>query len=288
MSDLFELLGIILVFAVPSFLIVLLIFFIGGKAVGAADDRAAAKDATEKVTALASDPALQQVLWTVRNENPTYAVVTPEGVELFFSQRVMAVRTRERQVPHGHYGYMDTVRDVVAEYVLPEGGPYDLWKVKGTRKDLWQELRPDDGSATKKILFADLHHANLESKVLGHGSEVTFFARSLAEGLGSGYVPHDFQWSDETCYSSGAAPGAPTGAYVSTVGSESTVTFTGGSGTADKYWTICDTAYIARADVNHNVPTDPHYLRDVVVPKAFDWQVEWNQSGIPDPYVGKK
>lgn len=278
--------GIALVFAIPVFLVILLIIFIASRASRAADSRAAAKDSA----ALASDPAIQQVVWTVRNENPTYAVVTPEGVELFFSQRVMAVRLKERKVPHGHYGYYDTVYDVAAEYVLPEGGPYNLQRVKGTRKDLWQELRPDDGSATKKILFADMHHADLESKARSdvYGSEVSLFATSLAEGLGGDYVPHRFLWSDETCVSVSASSGAPTGAYVHTVNGESSVTLTGGGDVSYSSWTVCDTAFIARSDVDHNVPTDPHYMRDVVVPKAFGWQLEWSKDGIPDPYVGKR
>lgn len=277
--------GIVLVFAIPVFLVILLIIFIASRASRASESRTAAKDSA----ALVSDPAIQQMIWTVRNENPTYAVVTPEGVELFFSQRVMAVRVRERQVPHGHYGYMDTVRDVVAEYVLPEGGLYDLQRVKGTRKDLWQELRPDDGSATKKILFADMHHADLESKARSdvYGSEVSLFARSLAEGLGGGYVFHRFLWSDETCISVSVSSAGPTGASVHTVNGESSVSFTGGGVDATS-WTVCDTAFIARSDVDHNVPTDPHYMRDVVVPKAFGWQLEWSKDGVPDPYVGKK
>lgn len=240
----------------------------------------------EKGAAIVSDPAFLQVLEAVRRVNPTYAVVTPEGVELFFSQKVMAVAYREHTVPNpGSYvSPTRTVREEI-EYVLPEGGLYNLARVGGRRTDLWKELRPDDGSETVKLSFAGMHHAELATIIAGNGmtvSEVSVFVEMLARELGGRYVPHQFWWSDETCYSSGTAGGDLTGALV--YGNR--VEFTVGGGTDGSEWSNVDTAYIARADVNHNVPTDRYYMRDVVVPKVFDYQVDWGERGIPDPYVG--
>ena len=128
----------------------------------------------EKGAAIVSDPAFLQVLEAVRRVNPTYAVVTPEGVELFFSQKVMAVAYREHTVPNpGSYvSPTRTVREEI-EYVLPEGGLYNLARVGGRRTDLWKELRPDDGSETVKLSFAGMHHAELATIIAGNGMTVS-------------------------------------------------------------------------------------------------------------------
>ena len=280
-------LGYIPLFALLAFLVFIVLIFLLVKTADRREEKSIQKDREKFIANIAaSDPAFRQVLEAVRRTNPTYAVVTPEGVELFFSQRVMAVAYREHKVPNpgSHISPTKTVRDEIG-YVLPEGGPYNLARVGGRRTNLWNELRPDDGSATVKLSFADMYHAELATIVAGNGmtvSEVSVFGEMLARELGGSYVFHQFWWSDETCYSSGTAGEDITGALV--YGNR--VEFSVGGGTDGSEWSHIDTAYIARVDVEHNVPTDRYYMRDVVVPKVFGYQVDWGANGIPDPYCG--
>ena len=274
-------------FALLAFLVFIVLIFLLVKTTDRREEKSIQKDREKFIANIAaSDPAFRQVLEAVRRTNPTYAVVTPEGVELFFSQKVMAVAYREHEVPNpgNRYFPTKTVRDEI-EYVLPEGGLYDLACVGGRRTDLWNELRPDDGSETVKLFFADMHHAELRSTVIKPGtderhlgSEVNLFAQALAAEL-NGYVFHRLWWCDETTGITGG-PYSITGAMVRPSGY---VEFTGHSG-SDTRWSVIDTAYIAREDVDHNVPVGRDYMRNVVVPTAFGYQASWSVDGIPDPY----